>query len=42
MGPALTRKMVLTRPIVRPDTNAVRSFASTLKAETADMVQQGI
>ncbi|WP_339854959.1 LysR substrate-binding domain-containing protein [uncultured Nisaea sp.] len=40
--PALTRKMVLTRSIVRPDTNAVRIFASTLKAETADMVSHGI
>lgn len=42
MGPALTRKMVLTRSLARPETNAARIFASTLKAETADMVREGI
>lgn len=40
--PPLSRKLVLTRSIVRPASRAVRIFADTLKAETADMVHAGI
>lgn len=41
-APTVTRKMVLVRSLARPETNAVRIFADTLKAETAAMVRQGI
>ncbi|UUX50879.1 LysR substrate-binding domain-containing protein [Nisaea acidiphila] len=41
-APAVTRKMVLVRSLARPETNAVRIFADTLKAETASMVRHGI
>jgi DNA-binding transcriptional LysR family regulator len=41
-SPTVTRKMVLVRSLARPETNAVRIFADTLKAETAAMVRQGI
>lgn len=41
-SPPLTRKMVMARSLVRPDSKAVQIFANTLRAETADMVRQGI
>ncbi|MBO6559512.1 MAG: LysR family transcriptional regulator [Nisaea sp.] len=41
-SPTVTRKMVLVRSLARPETNAVRIFADTLKAETAAMVRQGM
>ena len=40
--PSLQRKLVLARSIVRPASRAVRVFADTLRAETADMVRDGI
>lgn len=40
-NPTPTRKLVLTRSLVRPATNAVRIFADTLVAETAAMVREG-
>lgn len=39
--PALTRRLMLSRSIVRPTSNAVRRFADVLKAQTVDMVRQG-
>ncbi|WPZ35914.1 LysR substrate-binding domain-containing protein [Thalassobaculum sp. OXR-137] len=42
VNPALNRKLVLARSIVRPASRAVRVFADTLRAETADMVRDGV
>lgn len=41
-NPTLDRRLVLARSIVRPASRAVRVFADTLRAETADMVRDGI
>lgn len=41
-GPAVSRTLTLTRSLARPGSNAVRVFAETLKAETADMVRKGV
>ncbi len=40
--PALTRRLVLARSLVTPASNAVRRFTDTLKAETTDMVRDGV
>ncbi|MDF1790535.1 MAG: LysR substrate-binding domain-containing protein [Thalassobaculaceae bacterium] len=40
--PTLSRTLVLTRSLIRPTSRAVRVFADTLRAETADMVRDGI
>ena len=41
-NPTLDRRLVLARSIVRPATRAVRVFGETLRAETADMVRDGV
>lgn len=40
--PELKRRLILARSVLRPASNAVRIFAETLKAETADMVREGV
>lgn len=41
-NPTLDRRLILARSIVRPASRAVRVFADTLRAETADMVRDGV
>lgn len=40
--PKLTRKLVLARSTIRPQTPVVRVFADTLMQETAEMVRSGV
>lgn len=40
--PSLDRRLVLARSLVRPTTRAVRVFAETLRAETTNMVREGV
>ena len=42
VDPPLTRRLVLARSLVTPASNAVRRFTETLKAETTEMVRDGI
>lgn len=42
VNPTLDRRLVLARSIVRPASRAVRVFADTLRAETSDMVRDGV
>jgi len=41
-APELSRKLVLARSIAKPSSNAVKLFEENLKAETADLVQNGV
>ena len=41
-NPKLDRRLILARSITRPASRAVRVFADTLRAETADMVRDGV